>query len=568
MKFKKLVSAASALAIAVSAFAGLTITASAADVVYERTASTWTSADVGDGQWSSGTVTEGTGLVISYNNGSASTSKSLTSSVKANDLVEITGTWKTGGASGRSGSYDYVGFGNSLQLQDNTQDQKVYISVNGTQTTIISGSTRSQTYTFDVIIDTATNTLKQFKVGGTDYISSLENTTLNDTAIILSLGHYKAGRENYGSSTTLSAIKVETTAQQATTVDYTIKYVDTEGNELKDSATRTNVVGATASATTDDTADFDKDGKRYSINSEKSTNSITLGETASNNVITLVFDAHEATTVPVTAKAGDVEIATYDAIATYIDYPYSFGPYAYIKYGNDYYKYNGIAADGSVPAVTGTATETSSIVLNYTKVDNVVWYTEVDSNNYSGHSPFAKPADDNNASGGKNGGAVYGQAGATIDVGTFTAEVAGTYKVTYNALSTTSSTRSCYFAIDTTNTAEATLDSCNNGEFKTFEHSVHLSAGEHAIKLLSNDSAGFYADYMVIELVEADTTTNKYYSAVAGDTGFSQIEVTATNGTETKTGSKTLETTVKNTTVFVKIADVPEGVTITKVTLK
>ncbi|MGN0164023.1 MAG: hypothetical protein ACI4EA_10685 [Candidatus Ornithomonoglobus sp.] len=540
MNFKKFISSISALAIAASAFAGLAVTASAADVVYERTASTWAETDVSDSEWSGGTVTEGTGLVISYNNSGAEASKSIASLINANDLVEFTGTWITGGANGRSGSYDYVGFGSSLQLQDNTQDNQVYISVNGVQTTIISSNTRSQTYTFDVIVDTATKTLTQFKVDGTDYISALSNTTLNDTVSTLVLGHYKAGREGYASSTTLSAIKVETTAQEATTVDYTVKYVDADGNELKDSVTRTNVVGAEVSATTDDTEDFDKDGVRYSFNAEDSTDSITLGETAANNIITLVFDAHAATTVPVTAKAGDTEIATYDAIATYIDYPYSFGPYAYIKYGNDYYKYDGIAADGSVPAVTGTATSTSSIVLNYTKADDVVWYTEVDANNYSGHSPFATSADDANASGGKNGGSVYGQADARINVGTFTAEAAGKYKVTYNALSTPSKTRSCYFAIDTTNTEEATLDACDNGEFKTFEHEVHLTTGDHEIYIISNGGAGFYVDYMAIELVEVDSTPatasinhiQDFTSETETDAEASLWEMTVTAGTD------------------------------------
>lgn len=584
MNFKKFISSISALAIAAGAFAGLAVTASAADpvTVYERTASTWTDADVGENEWSGGTVTADKGLTVSYSNAAAEASKSISGLISSGDIVEFTGSWIGGGASGRAGSYDYISFGSSLQLQEDGQSQITYISVNGTQTNINIGNTRGKTYTFDVIVNTATNTVTQFKVDDVDYISSLTTTTLTDGSVdTITLGHYRAGREGFNSETTLAAIKVQRTEQTVSTVDYTVKYVDTEGNSLKDSVTRTNAVNAEVSATSDDTVDIDKDGVRYSYNSSESTSSIILGDAAADNVITLVFDAHAATTVPVTAKAGDTVIATYDAIDTYIGYPYSFGPYAYIQYEGSYYKYNSIADNGSVPAVTGTATENSSIELSYTEADNVVWYAELDANNKEGHAPFAAPFESTDASGGQAGGAVYGADGSSIIAGTFTPTVAGTYKITYNALSTTSKTRNCYFTIDSTSTDDGDLDSCDNGVFTTFEHTVHLTAEDHVIRLLSDGSAGFYVDYMVIELVEADSPVTPatvaishvqdFTSETETDTEASLWNLAVTAGTDAVTSvdvtvdGQASEGAITGTPVIASGSDAVFGIVINKI---
>ena len=89
----------------------------AAETVYERgTTNAWADADLSDWSQSYCTAAISGGLSVSTTNGGWTCTKGI--SVTENAVVTLNVTLKTGGASGRSGSYDYVSIGGVIYTKD------------------------------------------------------------------------------------------------------------------------------------------------------------------------------------------------------------------------------------------------------------------------------------------------------------------------------------------------------------------------------------------------------------------------------------------------------------------
>lgn len=423
MKFKKLVSAVAALALSVAACAGLAVTASAAEpkTVYTRTAADWSSADVGEGQWSgSPEAKAGTGLSLSYKNTSVETSKDL--SITANSIVQLTGTWTSGGGPGRSGSYDYFYLGDDICIKAYTQDQKSALVVNGTETDLgING--RSARFTFDVTIDTAMKTITGLTIKVKDKTFSCANTILNHgTVSSLKFGHNKAGKENYGQTSTLEEITVKETKQTVDTAAYTINYKLEDGTVVKQ-VSGTSTVGSKIPADTSFWVTEGDVSTKYMTTAETAQELIVTAN-AEENVLDVTVRSAEKYTCIVNANAGG-EITELKRAADVVEgetFKYSYP--LYVKKGDTLYtkgatndEYNGSIVAASDKATDGVIT----ISLDYaaTEINNVVYYSEAE--NIAG---LTATQSKNIAVRSSNSAAAYAEDDVTI-----TSLPAGKYKV-------------------------------------------------------------------------------------------------------------------------------------------
>ena len=193
--------------------------------IYERGNTTeWSNADLSDWTASYCTPTINGGLNVSTTNSGWTVTKAI--AVTENSKVTLNATLKTGGATGRSGSYDYIQMG-GVSLRFYEQDYKASVDVDGTESNISITYTRANSYEVTIIIDQAE--------GNVSYsIGSATGTATSSTAITnVVFGHYKAGRENYTINPVLQKIKVEEVTNSGTYYSYSVNAVDGENNVLK-----------------------------------------------------------------------------------------------------------------------------------------------------------------------------------------------------------------------------------------------------------------------------------------------------------------------------------------------
>ena len=237
-----------------------------ATTLYERgTTNAWSDADLTE--WSSAYCTPTISGGLSVNTTNAGWTNTKTVSVTENSIVTLNATLKTGGASGRSGSYDYVKIGGVI-VGFNEQDKVAFVNVDGVTTNLSLTYTRNNPYDIQVIIDQAT--------GAVSYtVGTAKGSSSSSTAITgVEYGHSKAGRENYGITTVLQKIEVSEEKQDVSTADYTINYIF-NGATIKTVENKT-AVGAVVNAenptTIDDVRYFAKDGEETSMTIVEGTN--------------------------------------------------------------------------------------------------------------------------------------------------------------------------------------------------------------------------------------------------------------------------------------------------------
>lgn len=222
MKFKKLVSAVSALTVVAGCIGSMTITASAAyESKYERgTTTAWSDADLKEwvGDWATPTIDGG--LTAKTKNAGYAITKDVSGIINSQDKVKFTITWTAGGPTGRAAAYDYLALGEDVQIRSYGQGQSSAYAINGVETSLgING--REHTYTISAEIDTATKTLTSLIVDGTERITTpevLQNGTVNNFI----LGHYKSGSEGYEIINKITNLEISTEAQVVQTYDYAI----------------------------------------------------------------------------------------------------------------------------------------------------------------------------------------------------------------------------------------------------------------------------------------------------------------------------------------------------------
>ncbi len=248
--------------------------------IYERGSSTaWSETDLENWAQSYCTATIDGGLSVSTTNGGWTCSKSIT--VTENSIITLNATIMTGGASGRSGSYDYIKIGGII-VGFNEQDKKAFVDVDGSSSDISLTYARNTDYDIQIVINQASGSIS-YKIG------TAEGTTVSNTTISnIEFGHYKAARENYAINPKLKTISVVEEAQSATTAYYTVKYVCGE-NEIKTSASRSGVVGDVISLLTSDKEPFfnSDNSKKYIYVSDDSENKAI--ESDGSSVVTVNF---------------------------------------------------------------------------------------------------------------------------------------------------------------------------------------------------------------------------------------------------------------------------------------
>lgn len=237
------------------ATAALCSTAFAAEptVLYERTADTWTDADLAE--WVNDnaqyvTQTIDGGLKMTGTNSGWNSTKEVT--YTENSIVTLTATLNGGAATGRAGSYDFIQLGDAKVCLDG-QNKKAFVMIGETETAL-SGFTRSGDYMISMTVNQASKELTVTVSGGAkgEATGKIAGNLPNNVIV----GHYKAGKEGYEITEILKDIKVTEEIQEVAIATYTINYLF-NGSTIK-SETGEMAVGSEITATSPLTIDGQK----------------------------------------------------------------------------------------------------------------------------------------------------------------------------------------------------------------------------------------------------------------------------------------------------------------------
>lgn len=352
-----------------------------ATTVYERgTTTAWDSArDISATEWSkpaSGTLDINNGLhYTSPNNGSGYTQKTI--SLTKNSIVTVHAVWNTGSSTGRPGNYNYLNIGD-LKIKNYGQDQKAGIQVGDDQeVTILDGNTkktdnRGATWTIDLTINQANGaiTYNITSTGGGSAKGELSHADGSYTT--LRLGFERGGR-TVTSNSTLNSINISEEVQAVTTATYTVKFVDEQGNDLKDADVRTGVVGdAITISDADKVAIYnaDKTAKYAYASDDSEGKTITADNSA---VVTITFKALDKVTATLNAVNADGNVLK-EGIASGTTFP---GDEITIYYPKS------ITVDGTIYDIAQNAAEPYYGIKVSDGGTNVVTYSPADYNYFA-----------------------------------------------------------------------------------------------------------------------------------------------------------------------------------------
>ena len=200
------------------------------NTLYERgTTNAWADADLSEWTQSWCTATISGGLSVTTKNAGWNCTKSI--SVTKNKVVTLNATLKTGGATGRSGSYDYIKIG-GVKVGFNEQDKVAFVDIDGVSTNLTLSYNRSTAYSIHVVINQLTGAVS-YTVGSASG-SGLSSTAISDVVF----GHYKASGEGYDINPVLQKIDISEE-------DYTLevaKWDFTKATWSKDSGFGTSTI--------------------------------------------------------------------------------------------------------------------------------------------------------------------------------------------------------------------------------------------------------------------------------------------------------------------------------------
>ena len=365
--------------------------------LYERgtsDATAWTSDNLSDFTTNGGTyeLTE-YGAQLTSKNGTVKVEKTIEPT--ANTIVNVEAVWLGMSHVGRKlseGNASYFRFGN-IYILENDQDKKAAYSLttfSASNCITFTGPTgwrnyEASTRPFYVIkmeINTATDVLNYLRVySSSDESKALlevQNQPLTDADYTtIGFGYIKSGSVSNNQVEILKSIKVTETTQSITTADYTIKYVDGDGNEIKTAETRTGQVGGAITLTTADKANFfiSDNTKKYIYASDDASEK-TIAEDGKTEV-TVKF--REAATWSYTVNAVDGDGATLKQIGTgsYFEGEKVSVPYdEYINVEGTLYK---SSAENSSFKKGVELTEdniTATVKYSASDISDVVYYSE------------------------------------------------------------------------------------------------------------------------------------------------------------------------------------------------
>ena len=220
-------------------------------------------------------------------------------------------------------------------------------------------------------INTLTNMLVSMKVyvnGAVDPSVNISNQALTSyNYTTLEMGYIK-GRTSSSSTHKLKDISITETPQAISVVDYTVKFQDDLGNTLKADVVHDNgVVGEVYQATAEDLATFYNGGEtqKYVYKSGQNT-SVVASSTASENVITLVFDIYDKTTYHVNAQAGGSDIKTDIATGSaFLDGSTTAYWSKYLKVGSQWYVADETTYGAAITNATTNVAYTATDAIDY-----------------------------------------------------------------------------------------------------------------------------------------------------------------------------------------------------------
>lgn len=355
-----------------------------ATTIYERgTTTAWSSDDLADWTQSYCTATISDGLSVNTTNAGWTCTKEI----KATNgtVVTLTATIHTGGASGRSGSYDYVQIG-GVSLRFNEQDKVASVDVDGTSANLTLTYNRTSDYNVEITIDQSS--------GNVSYTcGTVSGTASSSTAISnIIFGHYKAGRENYAVNTILKNIAVTEKEPEATSVNYTINYIF-NSNTIK-TVNAQNYANTSIKAESPITIN---NVKYYIADGE--TTSMTLGSDATANVLNVNLRLAGTQTVKINAIDSDNNILkTFSDTRIEGEATANLYYTRAIEYDGKYYTIP--AANGNVDNyAVSMAYGSDDVNITYTLNEDITYYAEETALNLSG-TFRGNPQAQNRASGG------------------------------------------------------------------------------------------------------------------------------------------------------------------------
>lgn len=462
--------------------------------IYERgTTNAWADGDLTDWSCDYATPTISGGLSVNSTNAGWACTKSLTTT--ENSIVTLNATLKTGGASGRSGSYDYVAIG-GVTIGFNDQDKQAFVKVGDTSTNLTLTYERASAYNIQVVINQATGAV-------TYQVGTATGTTNTATAVTnVIFGHSKAGKENYGITTVLQKIDISEEAQTVTTTNYTINY-KFNGSVIK-TVNGTSAVDAVINAENPITIE----GSRYYV-SDGATSSMTL--VAGENTLNVELRAANTESVNINAIDEDGTILkTFSATRTEGDDASNVFYTRAVKYNGKYYTIPAANANG-VNYGRSMAYGAADINITYTLDESISYYAEAEDLTQS-RSYAAEGNVPERASGGHwyrpYAGAKYWT--TSLDPGIYTFDVSGRNQ----------------------GGSAATLAikvRLNDGTFIDTEHTLSLGNSENSVKTFTNIEVPTNAS---IALVNTDDSNNSNIAidyVIVYRTGY--LTATATIGT-------------------------------------
>lgn len=334
------------------------------NTLYERgTTTAWSDNDLTD--WTQSYCTAAIsedGLSVATTNAGWTCTKSIT--VTENSIVTLTATIKTGGASGRSGSYDYIQIG-GISLRFNEQDYVASIDVDGTPTNLTLSYSRATAYNVEIEIDQSTGDVSY--TCGTATGKAKSSTAISNVVF----GHYRAGRENYAITTVLKNISISEEEQEVTTADYTINYIFDDNTIKQENGT--TAVGNSVEATNP----IIIDNVRY-FAAEDATTSLTVTDNADNNVLNVDLRLPYTFNYTVNAIDGSNNILESLSSGSYTegDAAISLNYPRYILSGTTLYASGTGAVSYSTTFTPDADNYVKNITFNSGTVTDVVYYTE------------------------------------------------------------------------------------------------------------------------------------------------------------------------------------------------
>lgn len=512
--------------------------AQAQTVLYERGGedTAWSNADLAEWPGSGGTIVISNGLnYTSPENGGGIYTKSITT--KDNSKVTVNAKWYVGASTGRAGNHNFIKLGN-IEIRAYGQDQKggiyptgentigdAYVSF-GNKADVRPGEADAPwdiTLTMDKASGKLTYTIILPSSGTKQGLISLSSASFDDIAI----GFRRGGRTGTSNSTLVS-ISITEEAQEVKTASYKVKFVDNEGNSIKDEETRSGVVGNSIALNASDVANFGVEGAYYLFISDDAEEK-TIAEDGST-VVTIVFRSAETWSYIVNEVCGENIVRTTEGSGfetlrmsvpfhryNVIDHTLYLVDIPNVKEYNHFFALN---ENGQVENVNYNATETTDVVF-YSEGEDIKGLTACTSANTGVRS--------------SNSSSAYA-ANGKVKVTTLSA---GTYKITAGIYDGTSAHDSKWtFLAGDEQIAEFTCTQINFQELTSDEFTLEK---ETAIYIEQGGNKDKGIDFVLItgnggtvdvESIEVTIGAAKYATLYYGDTSLEvPAGVTATTYT-------------------------------------